>query len=96
MKALYYESKNREPWENERLEFDQIEYEIKNEEDVIEHKLGVLLNEGENSKTLDDYKNSMLQKLKLKNEIPLASSWIKRLNGSLKLSMNFIEILDGM
>ena len=65
MKALYYESKNREPWENERLEFDQIEYEIQNEEDEIEHKLGVLLNEGENSKTLDDYKNSMLQKLKL-------------------------------
>jgi len=74
LKALYYESKNREPWENERLEFDQIEYEIKNEEDEIENKLGVLLNEGENSKTLDDYKNSMLQKLKLKNEIPLASS----------------------
>ena len=74
MKALYYESKNRESWENERLEFDQIEYEIQNEEDEIEHKLGVLLNEGENSKTLDDYKNSMLQKLKLKNEIPLASS----------------------
>ena len=74
MKALYYESKNRESWENERLEFDQIEYEIQNEEDEIEHKLGVLLNEGENSKTLDDYKNSMLQKLKLKNEVPLASS----------------------
>ena len=74
MKALYYESKNREPWENEQLEFDQIEYEIKSEEDEIEHQLGVLLNEGENSKTLDDYKNSMLQKLKLKNEIPLASS----------------------
>ena len=92
MKALYYESKNRESWENERLEFDQIEYEIQNEEDEIEHKLGVLLNEGENSKTLDDYKNSMLQKLKLKNEIPLASSWIKHLKGSLKLSFNFIEI----
>ena len=56
------------------MEFDQIEYEIKNEEDEIEHQLVVLLNEGENSKTLDDYKKSMLQKLNLKNEIPLASS----------------------
>ena len=78
------------------MEFDQIEYEIQNEEDEIEHKLGVLLNEGENSKTLDDYKNSMLQKLKLKNEIPLASSWIKLLKGSLKLSLHFIKILGGM
>jgi len=74
LKALYYESRNREPWESEQLDFDQIEYEIKNEEDDVEKKLAVLLNEGENSKTLDDYKTSMLQKLNLKNEIPLASS----------------------
>merc|ERR1712024_249684 len=49
LKALYYESRNREQWENERLEFDQIEYETKDENDEIAHKLGVLLNEGENS-----------------------------------------------
>ena len=74
LKACYYESRNREPWEKEQLDFDQIEYQIQNESDEIEEKLAILLNEGENSKTLDDYKNSMLQKLNLKNEIPLASS----------------------
>ena len=75
LKALYYESRNREPWENERMGFDQIEYEIKDENDEVEQKLEILFNQGENSKTLDDYKNSMLQKLNIqKNEIPLASS----------------------
>ena len=55
--------------------FDQIEYEIKDENDEVEQKLEILFNQGENSKTLDDYKNSMLQKLNIqKNEIPLASS----------------------
>ena len=74
LKALYYESRNHENWESERLPLDQIDYEIRDHDDPVEKKLEGILNEGENRKTLDDYKAMVMQKFKLKNEIPLVTT----------------------
>ena len=77
IKALYYESRNRADWEATDIqEVDKIKFEVTEDEmNEITDKLSKVLNEGENQKTLDDYKSAVLSKLKLKNyEIPLSPS----------------------
>ena len=74
VKALYYESRNREPWEEQMTPLDQVDYQIEDEQNKIEVKLAKVLNEGENVKTLDDYKKSILENLNIKSEIPLSAS----------------------
>ena len=79
LKALYYESRNREDWEITKADFDYIKYEPENNEEptenqIVVEKLSNLLNEGENVKTISDYKTATLQQFNLKNEIPLSSS----------------------
>ena len=76
IKALYYESRNRADWEADIQEVDKIKFEVSEDQvNEITDKLAKVLNEGENQKTLDDYKSAVLSKLKLKNyEIPISPS----------------------
>ena len=71
--ALYYESRNRTDWEKDMLEVDKLEFEATEMNELTE-KLSQVLNEGENVKTLDDYKKAALEHFKLKNEMPLSSA----------------------
>ena len=71
--ALYYESRNRTDWEKDMLEVDKLEFEATEMNELTE-KLSQVLNEGENVKTLDDYKKAALEHFKLKNEMPLSST----------------------
>ena len=73
LKALYYESRNRESWESEKLPIDAIDYEPTDTSE-IEAKLSKVLNEGENGRTIDEYKSASLKLLGLKNDVPLMPS----------------------
>ena len=55
------------------LEVDKLEFEATEMNELTE-KLSQVLNEGENVKTLDDYKKAALEHFKLKNEMPLSST----------------------
>lgn len=74
LKALYYESRNREDWENEATVLDALQYTVNEGGDELEEKVALVLNEGENSVNLEEYKNAALKRFNLKNDIPLASS----------------------
>ena len=70
LKALYYESRNREDWEKEKLPFDAIDYQP-DETSEVDVQVSKVLNEGENIRTLEDYKSATLKSLGLKNELPV-------------------------
>jgi hypothetical protein len=77
LKALYYESRKREEWELLIQDVDKFDYEPKAEEkEDLPMKLATakILNQGENVKTLSDYKKAALEKFNLKNDIPLSSA----------------------
>ena len=76
VKALYYESQNRAEWELAQTEVDKVNYEVSEEEvnELTEKLTKILSDEGENAKTLADYKSAALEHFKLKNEIPLSFS----------------------
>lgn len=74
LKALYYESRNKEAWEEKDMtEYDKVEYEARGE-DQVTPQVRVLLNEGENVRTLADYKAAALSHFKLKDQIPISAS----------------------
>ena len=73
LKALYYESRHREEWEKEKLPIDAIDYEPV-ETSELDVQVSKVLNEGENVKTLEDYKAAALKSLGLKNEMPIMPS----------------------
>ena len=70
LKALYYESRNREDWEKEKLPIDAIDYQP-DETSEVDVQVSKVLNEGENIRTLEDYKSATLKSLGLKNELPI-------------------------
>ena len=69
LKALYYESRNRESWESEITPFDVIDYKIQDSNDPTELKVEKIFNEGESTQSLDEYKNEIMKKFNLKNDL---------------------------
>lgn len=76
VKALYYESRNREDWEADASVLDNLQYSIQEGqgENELEEKLAIVLNRGENPVHLEEYKNAALKEFKLKNELPMTST----------------------
>ena len=57
LKALYCESRDREDWEKEKLPFDAIDYQL-DETSEVDVQVSKVLKEGENIRTLEDYKSA--------------------------------------
>jgi len=81
IKALYFESNKVEDWESEREECDDQFYQLRIEDETsltpqqLEHKksLQTIFNQGEDPRTVDNYKSKVRQMLGLSNEIPVAA-----------------------
>lgn len=79
IKALYFESNKTEDWEREREEVDEHTYKLpsdsaadSNPEELEYMKaLQKLFNEGEDSRTIDNYKSKVQKMLGLTNDIPV-------------------------
>ena len=77
--ALYFESNKTEDWEREREELDEHTYKLpsdsaadSNPEELEYMKaLQKLFNEGEDSRTIDNYKSKVQKMLGLTNDIPV-------------------------
>ncbi len=83
LKALYYESRKREDWEQLLEECDKVEYEfdadaIKENSDQVDLELAKakILNDGEDVRTLSDYKAASLKFLKLRDDLPTSPTEI--------------------
>jgi len=81
IKALYFESNKVEDWESEREECDDQFYQLRIEDETsltpqqLEHKksLQTIFNQGEDPRTVDNYKSKVRQMLGLSSEIPVAA-----------------------